>query len=167
MARSGDVLVNPATRQKLTFRRTAAETGGELVKVESELPAGGPKPPVHLHPRQEERFQILSGRVDARVGGERRVLETGEELTIPAGVPHEMSAAGDQPARVLWQTRPALRTEQFFETAWPLGAPGPLTGAALVHRFSDEFRLPFPWPVQRPLLAVLAGLARLTGRGLG
>jgi Cupin domain len=134
--------------------------------VESELPAGGRKPPAHLHPRQDEHFEVLSGRVDVRLGDERRVLEAGDTLDVPRGVVHEMSAAGGEPARLRWQTRPALRTEQFFETAWPLGAPDALTGAALVHRFSDEIRLPMPWALQRPLLAVLSAVARLTGRRL-
>jgi quercetin dioxygenase-like cupin family protein len=164
MAQPGDVLVNRDTGQKLTFRRTTAETGGELVEVESELPAGGPKPPAHYHPRQAEHFEVLAGRIDVRLGKERRVLNAGDRLDVPPGVVHEMSAAGDQPARLLWQTRPALRTEQFFEAAWPLGAPGPLTGAALIQRFSDEIRLPLPWPLQRPLLGAVAGVARLTGR---
>jgi quercetin dioxygenase-like cupin family protein len=166
MAQPGETLVNPVSGQKLTFRRTTAETGGELVEVESELPAGGPKPPAHYHPRQEERFEVLSGRVDVRLGKERRVLETGDTLEVPAGTVHEMSAAGDEPARLRWQTRPALRTERFFEAAWPLGAPGPLTGASLIHRFSDEIRLPMSWPIQRPLLALAAGAARLVGRGV-
>jgi quercetin dioxygenase-like cupin family protein len=166
MAQPGETLTNPVTGQRLTFRRTTAETGGELVEVESELPAGGPKPPAHYHPRQEEHFEVLSGRVDVRLGKERRTLGTGETLDVPPGAVHEMSAAGDEPARLLWQTRPALRTEQFFEAARPLGNPGPLTGASLVNRFSDEIRLPGPWPVLRPLVAALAGLARLTGRGL-
>jgi quercetin dioxygenase-like cupin family protein len=166
MPRAGDTLVNPVTGQKLTFRRTAADTGGEVVEVESELPAHGSKPPAHLHPRQEERFEVLSGRVDVRLGDEHRVLETGDTLDVPRGVVHEMSAAGGAPARLLWQTRPALRTEQFFETAWRLGVPDRLTGAALLHRFSDEIRLPGPWAVQGPLLAALAGVARLSGRRL-
>jgi hypothetical protein len=38
MARAGDTLVNPVIGQRLTFRRTAADTSGELVEVESELP---------------------------------------------------------------------------------------------------------------------------------
>jgi quercetin dioxygenase-like cupin family protein len=154
------------TGQKLTFRRTAADTGGELVEVESDLPGHGRKPPPHLHPRQEERFEVLSGRVEVRLGDEHRVLETGDTLEVPRGIVHEMSAAGGEPARLLWQTRPALRTEQFFETAWRRGVPDRLTGAALLNRFSDEIRLPGPWAVQRPLLGALSGVARLTGRGL-
>jgi quercetin dioxygenase-like cupin family protein len=119
MAQPGETLVNPETGQKLTFRRTTAETGGELVEVESELPAGAPKPPAHYHPRQEEHFELLAGRVDVRLGKERRVLEAGDTLDIPAGVVHEMSSAGDEAARLLWQTRP-------------------------VNRFSDEFACPAP-----------------------
>jgi quercetin dioxygenase-like cupin family protein len=167
MAVPGETLVNPATGQTLTFRRTTAQTGGELVEVESEMLAGHRPPPAHLHPRQEERFQVLDGAVDVRLGDERRRLEAGETLVIPPGTVHEMAPAGDQPARLSWETRPALGTEQFFETAWALGVPDRLTGAALMHRYSDVIRLPGPWALQRPLLALAAGIARLTGRRLG
>ena len=44
------------------------------------------------------------------LGRERRGLEAGDTLVIPAGVVHEMIATGREPARVTWQTRPALRT---------------------------------------------------------
>ena len=76
-------------------------------------------------------------------------------------------------ARVIWLTRPALRTEDFFVAVGRLaqegkltakGAGNPLLGAALLHRFRDEFRPTSPPPVVQPVvfgaLAILARLAR-------
>ena len=37
MARAGDVLENPSSGDRLTFLRTAAETGGELLEYELEF----------------------------------------------------------------------------------------------------------------------------------
>jgi mannose-6-phosphate isomerase-like protein (cupin superfamily) len=41
---------------------------------------------------------------------------TGDVLDIPRGTPHRMWNPGEQRARVLWQTRPALRTEEWFRS---------------------------------------------------
>lgn len=42
----------------------------------------------HVHPRQEERFEVLSGKLGLRVGGVERVLGEGEAITAPAGFAH-------------------------------------------------------------------------------
>jgi hypothetical protein len=74
---------------------------------------------------------------------------------------------------VNWQTRPALRTEAFFETVFGLaaegkvnekGVPNLLQSAVIAQAFAGEFRLAKPpWPIQRLLFAVLAPLGRLLG----
>ena len=44
--------------------------------------------PDHVHPRQEERFEVLSGKLGLRVEGVERVLGEGEAITAPAGSAH-------------------------------------------------------------------------------
>src|SRR6266550_3110504 len=72
MARQGDTLENPVTGERLAFRRTTAESGGAVLSFAYFLPAGGSVSLAHVHPRQEERFEIVSGRARIRVG--RRLL---------------------------------------------------------------------------------------------
>jgi quercetin dioxygenase-like cupin family protein len=173
MARAGDRLTNPRTGQTLVFRRTSAETAGELVEVEAIYEAGSERPPEHLHPRQEERFEVLEGEMRARVAGEERTLARGDTLTIPPGTPHAMWNEGAAPARLSWQTRPALRTEEFFESFFGLaqdgrvtaaGVPPPLHAAVLLREYRDEFRLTRPpAPVQALVLGALAALGRRRG----
>lgn len=173
MARSDQVLENPKSGQRIIFRKTASDTGGELLEVESVYTKPTPsRPPVHYHPHQEERFEVLTGRLDVLMDGKEQTLEEGEVLTIPPGIPHEMwsERAG---ARVNWQTRPALKTEAFFETIWGLardgktnekGVPNLLQVAVIARNYADEFRLASP-PlfVQRAIFAVLAPSGRLLG----
>jgi mannose-6-phosphate isomerase-like protein (cupin superfamily) len=91
MARAGEVMENPISGQRIIFRKTADDTGGELLEVESVYTKPSPsRPPTHYHPRQEERFEVLSGRVNVVVDGKERALEEGEVLTIQPGTPHEM-----------------------------------------------------------------------------
>jgi hypothetical protein len=164
---------NPASGQHLVIQKTAQDTGGELLEVESVYTKRTPsRPPTHYHPRQEERFEVLAGRLNVLVDGQERTLEEGEVLILPPGVPHEMWAA-QAGARVNWQTRPALKTEAFFETVWGLakdgkvndkGVPNLLWVALIAREYEDEFRLASPpWAVQRALFGLLAPVGRLLG----
>jgi mannose-6-phosphate isomerase-like protein (cupin superfamily) len=175
MAQRGEELDNPVTGQRLIFRRTAADTGGELVEVESVWTAGSTEPIVHLHPKQTEHFEILEGELQARIGREKRTLKTGDVVDVPVGTPHAMWNPGPGQARAVWQTRPALETEQFFETMWKLaadgkvsrtGAPDLLRSAVILSHFADEFQLMKPSRgVQRIVFGVLAPIGRLRGYG--
>ncbi len=173
MVEAGDTLENPVSGQHLIIRNTAQDTGGELLEVESVYTKPTPsRPPVHYHPRQKERFEVLSGGLNVRVDGRDRTLEEGEVLIVPPGVPHQMWAA-EAGARVNWQTRPALKTEAFFETIWGLakdgkvsdkGVPDPLRAALIAREYEDMFRLASPpWAIQRLLFGSLALVGRLLG----
>jgi len=114
MARSGEQISNPKTGFSLRFLKTAADTDGELLEMEATYESRSGKPVEHYHPRQDEHFEILEGTLHARVAGEERELRGGDSIDIEAGVPHAMWNEGPERARTLWQTRPALRTENFF-----------------------------------------------------
>lgn len=177
MAVSGQTLENPASGERLTFRSTSAETNGELVALDLELPPGGRVPgPLHLHPLQEERFEVVSGTMAFRMRRERLVAEPGEVVVVPAGVPHDFANHGDETAVVRVEIRPALEMERLFETAVALaeqgrtmlgGIPKPLELALFTREFSDEVRAAVrPRWLQRLVLAPLAWLARRLGRNL-
>jgi quercetin dioxygenase-like cupin family protein len=173
MTPSGEVIENPAGRMRMRLLRTGAETNGELLELEATYAPGSVEPVEHLHPRQDEHFEILAGSMTARVGGEERTLAAGDTLEVPAGTVHAMWNDGDAEARVIWRTRPALRTEEFFRRVGALAEQGkltakgprnPLLGASLMHEFRDEFRLTSPPPaVQAVVFPPLAALARVLG----
>lgn len=173
MAKSGEVLENPMTGQRIVFRRTSKDTDGELLEVESVYTKPSiSRPPAHYHPAQEEIFRVLAGELHAVIDGRERVLKKGETLVVIEGTRHEMWAE-EAGVRVNWQTRPALRTETFFETISGLasegktnekGVPNLLRSAVIAQAFADEFRVAQPpWPIQRLLFAVLAPVSSLLG----
>lgn len=174
VARPGEVITNDAAGFAIRFRKTAADTAGELLEMEASYAPHSTEPAEHLHPRQEEEIKVLAGRVRARIGDEERHYGKGEVMTIPAGTPHAMWNDGEVEARTLWQIRPALTIERFFEDLARLGSeghldrngtPGPLTGAALMRRYRDEVRVTdLPSPLQSILFPPLAAAARLLGR---
>jgi quercetin dioxygenase-like cupin family protein len=159
---------------RLQFLRTAADTGGELLEMEATYQPGSVEPLEHFHPQQEEHFEVVSGKLRARVGGEERSLGAGDTLEIPPRTVHAMWNDGDMEARVIWQTRPALRTEDFMVTVGRLAQEGrltakgvgnPLLGAALMQEFRDEFRPTSPpAALQAVAFPLLAGMARLLGQ---
>jgi quercetin dioxygenase-like cupin family protein len=173
MAYAGKVLENPVSGERITFRKTASDTDGQLLEFDLELTPEGHVPGKHAHPSQEERFEVLSGTMKFKMGRKTVIAEAGEVVTVPAGVAHRFANGGDAAAHVRVQVRPALEMERLFETAVALaeegrttgkGMPKPLDLALFVSEFSDEVQGAFPpvW-IQRATLAPLAWIARKRG----
>jgi quercetin dioxygenase-like cupin family protein len=145
----------------------------EALEVEATYGEASRPPPKHLHPAQEEHFEVLAGTLRARVEDQDYVLEPGDTLDVPAGTPHQMWNGGAAEARVLWQTRPRLRTEEWFTALDSLqrqgrvgkdGMPGVLAFGAMLTEYRDVFRLAVgPDPVVRGALAVLGAVGRARG----
>jgi quercetin dioxygenase-like cupin family protein len=173
MIRPGDRLENPVTGEVLVFHETAAQTGGELVRVETIVQPDGFVAAAHVHPAQAERFEVLNGTVGFRLGRRTLLAGPGDVAVVPAGTPHRFWNGGPNEARFVCEIRPALGFESLIETMFTLaaagktderGLPGPLQLAVIADAHFDTVRLPFPpAPVQRAALAVGAPLGRLLG----
>ena len=145
----------------------------DVLEVEASYGPSGKPPPKHWHPAQDEHFDVLEGRLSVRTPDVDRILGEGERIDIPRETVHQMWNPGDAPARVLWQTRPAGRTESWFRSIDRLhregrvgqnGMPGPLAFAVLLDEFDDVFRLAAgPDILSRAAVAALAPLGRLRG----
>ena len=174
MAYAGQTLENPVTGERITFRKTSADTNGEYVEIDLRLAPDGAVPGTHVHPKQEERFEVVSGTMKFRLGLKRIVAGPGEVVVVPAGAVHNFANAGDDTAHVRVTVSPALKMEELFETSVALaeagrvtkrGMPKPLDLAVFVERFDDEARAPFPpAPVVKAVMAPLRALAQRRGR---
>jgi mannose-6-phosphate isomerase-like protein (cupin superfamily) len=173
MIHAGDMLENPITGERLLFRKTSSDTGGEAVVLETFVKPDGFVAAAHVHPYQEERFEILDGSVGFMLGGNEFVAGPGEKLAVPAGTPHRFWNAGEEEAHFVCEVRPALQFEQLIETMFGLasdgktnsrGMPNPLRLAVIANATFDTVRLPFPpaW-MQRMGLAMGAPVGRLLG----
>lgn len=169
----GDEIENPATGERIVFRKTSAETGGAAVVVETFLRPYAAGTRAHLHPAQEERFEVLDGSIGFQLGRRRLVAGPGHRLTVRAGTPHRLWNAGDEEARFLSEIRPALQFEQLVTSLFALaadamstrnGTPSILRRAVVMRAHFDTARLPSPSPpIQRLGLALAAPLGRLLG----
>jgi mannose-6-phosphate isomerase-like protein (cupin superfamily) len=173
MIRAGDTIENPVTGERIVFRKTSRETNGEAVVIETYVQPNGFVAAAHVHPSQEERFEVLRGSVGFRVGRKQLVAGPGQRLTVPAGTPHKFWNAGDAAAHFVCEIRPALQFESLLETMFALagdgktnrkGMPSPLRLAVIANAHFDTVQLPFPPALlQRIGLALGAPVGRLAG----
>jgi mannose-6-phosphate isomerase-like protein (cupin superfamily) len=175
-AAGGKVLENPATGERIVFRRTTEDTGGEALEYELTFRPKGFLVREHLHPGQSERHEVLSGKLGLHLDGEDRVLEPGDAVDVPAATAHRLFPVGEGPVTALFELRPALRTEELLETFVRLakagkidrkGNPRPFELALIAREFEPEgYATKPPLAVQHALLAPLAWLAKRFGRTL-
>ena len=174
MAKSGDVLEHPVTREKIIVRKTARDTNGELYQMDVYVQPGGFVAAEHIHPLQEERFEVIAGTLRGRVAGKEFTSGPGEKFTVHAGTPHVWWNTGEGDLHVLVELRPALKTEAFFETFFGLAQDGkvsPKTGlpnllqlAMVMHEYRDVLILARP---PRIVQTLAFGLLALIGRLFG
>lgn len=173
MGTDEDPLVHPVTGERIVFRKRARDTGGELLEFNLFLAPSGFIAAPHVHPNQEERFEISGAPVTFRVAGKERVYQPGQVVVVPPGVPHVWWNSSDQEVATLVQFRPALDTETFFETYFGLardgkvgknGLPNPLQMMVLARAYRHEMQLPRP---RQTVLGAIALVAAPIGRALG
>jgi quercetin dioxygenase-like cupin family protein len=173
MIRTGTVIENPVTGERIVFRKTSRDTGGQAVVIETFVQPDGFVAAAHLHPSQEERFEVLKGSVGFKIGRDKLVAGPGQRVTVPAGTRHKFWNAGDSEAHFVCEVRPALQFESLLETMFALavdgktnrkGMPNPLRLAVIANAHFDTVRLPFPPAiVQRIGLALGSPAGRLLG----
>lgn len=140
-----------------------------LLVMHATYAPGSPLAPRHLHPEQEEHFDVLSGSLRLELAGAPHVIRTGGSITVPVGTVHRArNGSATDPCVVRWEVRPALRTDEFFTAlhrASRRGRPGALAIAPVAREFRREWRLAAPpVPVQTCLFGLLAPIARILDR---
>ena len=173
MIHAGQTIENPVTGERLVFHETALETGGEYTWFEAFIAPGGSLPTGHVHPKQTETFEILSGTLTMKVGARTIEAGPGDVVVVEPGTPHDFWNKGEEVARFKVEVRPSLKIESLTETMYGLaadgktnrwGIPNPLRLAVIASAHFDTVRLAFPpaW-AQRAALAVGAPVGRLLG----
>ena len=150
----------------------AVDLVDQPIAVEEELLPGA-RTARHIHPRQSDSYEVLSGTLDVFLDGRWRCIEKGESISIPAGTVHAIRNSSDVPARVLNTYDPGLRFQESQECLERLIRQGRLTGMSglkngiYLSLHAMEFRREFV-AVSPPdwFLRSLAKLGRALGFGL-
>ena len=174
MAYPGKEIIHPYSGERAVYLETASTTKGELFQQDVFMSVGGFVTVEHYHPFQEERFDVLLGKIRMRINGEEQIAVAGEKRVIPAGVRHIWWNDFDEEAKVRVEFRPALRIESLFENVAGLakdgkvnkktGLPNVLQLAVTGYYFKNELVATNPGPfVQKLMFIFLVPIARLLG----
>lgn len=173
MPHAGDMIENTMTGERAVFRSTRHETGGELLEADYYLAPGGYVAAAHVHPRQEETFEVLTGRVTISIGGRPIVAGPGRTYVVAPGTSHRIVNHDGERAHLYSTLRPAMRSDELLQTMWGLasdgltskhGIPSPLQAAVSGMYFRGELYLAGPpvW-LQDLVFRLLAPLGRARG----
>src|SRR3954451_11856937 len=154
------------------MRVTWRESDGDALSFALWMRGGATPPPLHIHPRQEERITVVTGRVRSRSGGSDRVLGPGDTVVSPPGVPHTVGPADDDEVEMVAELRPALDYAAFIERTLALDRAGYVNAKgrgnplrmATAGAADAEFFLPrVPLGVQRAMMTAMQRLAHRLG----
>jgi quercetin dioxygenase-like cupin family protein len=163
MARVNDVIENPVTGERFVCLQTAQTSNGEVFAFDLYTRPHGFAAAEHIHPRQEETFEVLKGTLRLTINGKRSDARVGEKVVIPPGIRHSWWNESDEEMIARVSFRPALNTETFFETFFGLarddktnkrGMPNILQLAVLQSAYRETMQIPFPAPVKKILQGV-------------
>ena len=78
---------NPAINDSATFIKTSAETNGKYTLMEIDLGKSN-GPPLHYHNAFSEKFEVKEGILYMQIGKDKKILNIGDSVTVPAGTNH-------------------------------------------------------------------------------
>src|SRR3954452_25212214 len=172
--RPEETIEAPTMGQRITCLSNTASTGGELLRFNFWMRGGDASPsPLHVHPRQEERIEVVSGSVLSISGGVRRVLGPRGTISTAPGEPHTVGPVGEDAVEMIVEFRPALGFEHFMERTFALDRAGHLNAKgrgnplrlATARPHEAEFFMPrSPLGLQRAILRALHRRRRRVAR---
>lgn len=83
------ILTNKVTGEKLKYLQTAEQTNGMRTQFELWVSPQGNIPERHLHPRQSETVEVISGVFKVECDGDIMYMKAGDKFTIDKGKPHK------------------------------------------------------------------------------
>ena len=84
--------------------RVSYQDGADTISVLEHWAAFRDGPPLHVHQREDEVFQVLAGEVRFRIGDREQMAGAGDILLVPQGTPHTYRVESPEGARFLTVT---------------------------------------------------------------
>ncbi|MFI5152899.1 MAG: cupin domain-containing protein [Chitinophagales bacterium] len=103
-----------STGETIDFVKTGRETQGAYAEIICTVPARQKGPPLHIHPLQDESFEVIAGRIELLVAGEKKLLDQGQHFVAAAGSSHSFSNPCDSEIKFKATYRPALNIDYFL-----------------------------------------------------
>lgn len=172
MAIKGQTIINRITGEKIKWLETSRDTNGEYLYMSFEIAPNGSVPVRHVHPNQNEHFEVESGTLRLEINGETKYLNTGQTFLVPKGCPHQWwNESAEKPLKMKIKLEPALKSETFFEQFFGLandgkthvnGSPNFMQVMAMSNEYEIYLASP-PVIVQKITAAILGNAAKVFG----
>lgn len=109
----GHIRLKGVNSNHLDVKISGKDTNGELAIFEQTGLSPKRGTPLHVHPNQDEIFQILEGEYHFKVGDDIHKLKAGDSIFLPRNVPHAWTQVSEK-ARTTVILQPAGKLEEFF-----------------------------------------------------
>ncbi|MFC5703316.1 cupin domain-containing protein [Cohnella faecalis] len=165
-------VTNQVTGEQITFIETAEDTDGKYLLIEVALPPYGKGPPLHIHDRFEEEFEVVSGKLTVTLGKIKHLLEAGDCRTVPLKTPHTFTNNDEEPVVFRVRLTPPSQFEQSVRIHYGLmddgltdakGNPKLLAHTALVLSLQNTLIVGIPFWIQRSIFGLIVKRARKRG----
>lgn len=151
---------------------TSAMTGGERVRARLVFKAGGLKVVPHIHPHQDETYEVISGKLTYLLDGAKNVAPAGTTVVLPRGISHQHYCGGPEDAVTIQTMTPGWDFDYLLENVFGLGSEGRairgldniLQGIVWLRRLKSGFFLAgIPIWMQRALAWIATPILELFG----
>ncbi|HLY71799.1 MAG TPA: cupin domain-containing protein [Puia sp.] len=171
MPQKGQILKNPATGDVYEYLELSKDTNGERITLKQTINKGQLYPK-HFHTLQDERFEVLTGKLTIWSEGKTKTLCHGEKITLPKNKPHNHYNNDNEPVTFIQTVSPALDFEYWMENIIGLTIDGKIrngkTGfiqdlVTLKYLDSKTYLPNIPLGIQKILMNIVGPLGRLFG----
>ncbi|MBK8485616.1 MAG: cupin domain-containing protein [Saprospiraceae bacterium] len=104
-------ITEKSTGETITFVKTGKDTQGAFTEIICTIPARKDGPPSHIHPLQDEIFEVIEGKLELSAKGKKIVLEEGQSFNVTANTAHTFSNPLDRETKFRATYKPALDIE--------------------------------------------------------
>ena len=104
----------PIMKTRAIVVQSAVDKQRDPVIMIAEIGPREAGPPTHIHPRQQETYEVLEGEAEFLLDGKKRIVKQGETIEIPLGTPHTFVNTSDNWLRMRDTHQPALTFEEMM-----------------------------------------------------
>ena len=118
---------------------TGEDTNGAFTLIEQDNEPGVGIP-MHVHKNEDEIFKVLEGKVEMTIGENTIILESGDLIFCPKGIPHSWKVIGNVNAKAILSIYPSGLENMFEELSkLPAGPPNFQLVAQICGKYSVSF----------------------------
>jgi mannose-6-phosphate isomerase-like protein (cupin superfamily) len=118
----------PIIKTKAIVVQSAADKNHDPVIMIAEIGPGESGPPPHIHPMQQETYDVLEGEAEFVLGEKTFIVKQGEKVEIPANTPHTFKNNTHTWLRMRDTHQPALSFEEMMRELHGLVHSGKVKG---------------------------------------